>query len=68
VAVRWVLVEQQKKFFLDHLGGDSIAWAIAQAASREGASLVLTYQERFEEHVKELARSYGFDIVGPPLD
>lgn len=34
----------------------SIAWAIAQAASAEGASLVLTYQnERLEENVRELA-------------
>jgi enoyl-[acyl-carrier protein] reductase I len=33
----------------------SIAWAIAQAASREGARLVLTYQDRFKEHTEELA-------------
>jgi enoyl-[acyl-carrier protein] reductase I len=34
----------------------SIAWAIARAASAEGASLVLTYQnERLEENVRELA-------------
>jgi enoyl-[acyl-carrier protein] reductase I len=34
----------------------SIAWAIAQAASAEGASLVLTYQnERLSENVHELA-------------
>ena len=34
----------------------SIAWAIAQAAAAEGASLVLTYQgERLEENVRELA-------------
>jgi enoyl-[acyl-carrier protein] reductase I len=34
----------------------SIAWAIAQAASAQGASLVLTYQgERLEENVRELA-------------
>jgi len=34
----------------------SIAWAIAQAASAEGASLVLTYaSERLEENVRELA-------------
>ena len=34
----------------------SIAWAIAQAASAEGASLVLTYQnERLKENVEELA-------------
>ncbi|MGD9902689.1 MAG: enoyl-ACP reductase [Vicinamibacterales bacterium] len=33
----------------------SLAWAIAQAAAREGARLVLTYQERFAEHTRELA-------------
>jgi enoyl-[acyl-carrier protein] reductase I len=34
----------------------SIAWAIAQAASAEGASLVLTYQnDRLSENVRELA-------------
>src|SRR4249920_3806671 len=34
----------------------SIAWAIAQAASAEGASLVLTYQnERLGDNVRELA-------------
>jgi enoyl-[acyl-carrier protein] reductase I len=33
----------------------SLAWAIAQAAAREGARLVLTYQERFKEHTEELA-------------
>jgi enoyl-[acyl-carrier protein] reductase I len=34
----------------------SIAWAVAQAASAEGASLILTYAgERLEENVRELA-------------
>ena len=33
----------------------SIAWAIAQAAAREGATLVLTYQDRFAENIQELA-------------
>ena len=33
----------------------SIAWAIAQAAAAEGATLVLTYQDRFAEHLQELA-------------
>ena len=33
----------------------SLSWAIAQAAGSTGASLVLTYQGRFEEHVNELA-------------
>jgi enoyl-[acyl-carrier protein] reductase I len=32
----------------------SLAWAIAQATSKGGANLILTYQGRFEEHVGEL--------------
>ncbi|MGE0041103.1 MAG: enoyl-ACP reductase [Vicinamibacterales bacterium] len=46
----------------------SLAWAIAQSAAAEGATLYLTYQGRFEEHVNELA-----DTLSPrprvlPLD
>jgi enoyl-[acyl-carrier protein] reductase I len=46
----------------------SLSWAIAQAAAQAGATLVLTYQGRFEEHVAELA-----DLLTPrplvlPLD
>jgi enoyl-[acyl-carrier protein] reductase I len=37
----------------------SIAWAIAQATAKRGARLVLTYQGRFEDHVREL--SEGLD-------
>jgi enoyl-[acyl-carrier-protein] reductase (NADH) len=33
----------------------SIAWAIAQAVARRGAKLALTYQGRFEDHVKKLS-------------
>ena len=33
----------------------SLAWAIAQSTARAGATLVLTYQGRFEEHVADLA-------------
>jgi enoyl-[acyl-carrier protein] reductase I len=33
----------------------SIAWAIAQTVARRGARLALTYQGRFEEHVRELS-------------
>jgi enoyl-[acyl-carrier protein] reductase I len=41
----------------------SIAWAVALATSGRGASLALTYQGRFEEHVSDLSR--GLDR--PPL-
>jgi enoyl-[acyl-carrier protein] reductase I len=37
----------------------SIAWAIAQATAKRGARLALTYQGRFEDHVREL--SEGLD-------
>jgi enoyl-[acyl-carrier protein] reductase I len=33
----------------------SLAWAIARAVAAQGARVVLTYQGRFEEHVRELA-------------
>jgi enoyl-[acyl-carrier protein] reductase I len=41
----------------------SIAWAIAQATAKRGAKLALTYQGRFEDHVKKLAG----ELPAPPL-
>ncbi len=46
----------------------SLAWAIAQATSRSGATLVLTYQGRFEEHVGELADTLSPRPLVLPLD
>ena len=46
----------------------SIAWAIAQATARRGARLVLTYQGRFEEHVRELADGLGERPLVLPCD
>lgn len=44
----------------------SIAWAIAQAASAEGASLILTYQnERLKENVEELAATLPNVTLAP---
>ena len=44
----------------------SIAWAIAQAVSREGARLALTYQgERLGENVRELAGSLKDPVILP---
>jgi enoyl-[acyl-carrier protein] reductase I len=44
----------------------SIAWAIAQAAAADGASLVLTHQnERLEENVRELAATLSNASVRP---
>jgi enoyl-[acyl-carrier protein] reductase I len=46
----------------------SLAWAIAQATARRGARLVLTYQGRFEEHVRELAQSLDGGHLVLPCD
>ncbi len=46
----------------------SLAWAIAQATSAAGATLYLTYQGRFEEHVGELADTLSPRPVVLPLD
>ncbi len=43
----------------------SIAWAIAQATARAGARLALSYQGRFEEHVRELAEGLDRPLVLP---
>lgn len=46
----------------------SLSWAIAQAAAEAGATLVLTYQGRFEEHVNELADTLTPRPIVLPLD
>jgi enoyl-[acyl-carrier protein] reductase I len=46
----------------------SLSWAIAQAAAAEGATLVLTYQGRFEEHVADLAEALTPKPLVLPLD
>jgi len=47
----------------------SIAWAIAQAWSKEGAKLAFTYQgERLKENVEELAGTFGADTLILPCD
>jgi enoyl-[acyl-carrier protein] reductase I len=46
----------------------SLSWAIAQAAANAGATLVLTYQGRFEEHVNELADTLSPKPIVLPLD
>jgi len=44
----------------------SIAWGIAQAVSREGARLAVTYQgERLEENVRELAAGLRDPVILP---
>jgi enoyl-[acyl-carrier protein] reductase I len=46
----------------------SLSWAIAQAAAEAGATLILTYQGRFEEHVNELAATLTPAPLVLPLD
>jgi len=46
----------------------SLSWAIAQAAAEAGATVVLTYQGRFEEHVGELAATLPSTPLVLPLD
>jgi enoyl-[acyl-carrier protein] reductase I len=46
----------------------SLAWAIAQATSRRGARLAVTYQGRFEEHVRELAQTLEQPALVLPCD
>ena len=44
----------------------SISWAIAQAASKAGARVALTFQgERLEENVRELAEGLADPLVMP---
>jgi enoyl-[acyl-carrier protein] reductase I len=46
----------------------SLSWGIAQAAANAGATIILTYQARFEEHVNELAESLTPKPQVLPLD
>jgi enoyl-[acyl-carrier protein] reductase I len=46
----------------------SISWAIAQAVSRRGARLALTYQGRFEEHVHDLSQGLDLPALILPCD
>ena len=46
----------------------SLAWAIAKACAKGGATLILTYQGRFEEHVADLAEKLTPKPTVLPLD
>jgi enoyl-[acyl-carrier protein] reductase I len=47
----------------------SIAWAIAQAWHKAGATLAFTYQgDRLKENVEELAGTFGSDVLMIPCD
>ena len=53
-----MLLEGKKGLIIGVANKHSIAWAIAQAAAREGAELVFNYQnERLRENVEELVQT-----------
>ena len=61
-----MLLEGKRGLILGVANKRSIAWGIAQAVSREGARLALTYQgERLEENVRELAASLDQPVILP---
>ncbi len=49
------LLEGKKAFIFGVANHRSIAWAITQALAAEGAQVVLTYQDRMEKYVRDLA-------------
>jgi enoyl-[acyl-carrier protein] reductase I len=61
-----MLLEGKRGLVLGIANKRSIAWAIAQAAHREGARLAVTYQgERLGENVRELAAGLRDPLVLP---
>jgi len=60
------LLEGKRGLILGVLNKYSIAWAIAQAASAQGAQLALTYlNERVEEGVRKLASNLTSPLILP---
>jgi len=60
------LLNGKKGLVLGVANDHSIAWGIADAAARAGASLAFTYQtDSFEKRVRPLAESAGADIITP---
>jgi len=60
------LLQDKKILITGLLSNRSIAYGIAQAARREGATLAFTYQgEKVRERVAELAREFASDRVYP---
>src|SRR5213592_3031118 len=61
-----MLLEGKTGLILGIANKRSIAWGIAQAVSREGARLAVTYQgERLEENVRELAQELQQPLILP---
>jgi enoyl-[acyl-carrier protein] reductase I len=61
-----MLLEGKKGLILGIANKRSIAWGIAQAVSREGARLAVTYQgERLKENVDELSQNLKDPVILP---
>ena len=61
-----MLLDGKRGLILGIANKRSIAWGIAQAVSREGARLAVTYQgERLKENVDELARGLEDPVILP---
>ena len=61
-----MLLEGKLGLILGIANKRSLAWGIAQAVSREGARLAVTYQgERLEENVRELATALTSPLILP---
>ena len=57
-------LQDRKILVTGMLSNRSIAYGIARACHREGATLAFTYQgERVEDRVRQLAREFGSDLV-----
>jgi enoyl-[acyl-carrier protein] reductase I len=59
------LLEGKKALIFGVANHRSIGWAIAQALAREGARLALTYQDRMEKYVRDLAATIPNTVVMP---
>src|SRR5882724_8512083 len=59
------LLEGKKALIFGVANHRSIAWAIAQALAGEGAQIALTYQERMEKYVRDLAAKIPGTAVIP---
>ena len=60
------LLEGRRILITGLLSNRSIAYGVAKAAQRAGATLAFTYQnERFRQRVEEMAREFGSDIALP---
>jgi enoyl-[acyl-carrier protein] reductase I len=66
LPARGTLMRGKRGVIMGVANNRSIAWAIAQAASAQGAEIAFTYQgEALEKRVRPLAASIGSDFVLP---